>query len=79
VATPVDDHVPPPTADAAYCGHCGEALLGPDGSPRDHASCTRMLALEPPRWCVHCRRRMRVQVTPLGWSATCVAHRTTTG
>ncbi len=30
--------------------------------------------LEPPRFCVHCRRRMKVQVTPGAWVATCVAH-----
>ena len=62
-------HDVPETAAPSYCGQCGE-LLG----NRDHASCRRLLALEPPRFCGHCRRRMKVQVTPRGWSATCVEH-----
>lgn len=32
--------------------------------------------LEPPRYCVHCKRRMKVQVTPGRWSATCSVHGT---
>ena len=32
------------------------------------------LAMEPPRYCTACRRRMKVQVTPLGWSAECSRH-----
>ena len=31
----------------------------------------RRAALEPPRYCAQCRRRMVVQVTPLGWTARC--------
>ncbi len=54
---------------ATYCGHCGEPLV--DG---EHGSCAQRLALEPPRFCVRCRRRMKVQVTPRGWSADCVEH-----
>ncbi|WP_447644930.1 biotin synthase auxiliary protein BsaP [Nocardioides zeae] len=41
---------------------------------RDHDACARSLALEPPRFCGSCRRRMRVQVTPRGWTAACVEH-----
>ncbi len=54
---------------ATYCGHCGEPLV--DG---DHGACARQLALEPPRFCARCRRRMKVQVTPRGWAADCVEH-----
>ena len=57
-------HVP-----AAYCGHCGDAV-----DARDHSACTRLLELEPPRYCPACRRRMVVQVTPGGWTARCVEH-----
>ena len=57
-----------------YCGHCGESFT--DG---DHTTCQRLLTMEPPRFCHHCRRRMKVQVTPRGWSATCVEHGTLTG
>jgi hypothetical protein len=32
------------------------------------------MALEPPRYCVRCRRRMIVQVLPTGWTARCSAH-----
>ena len=64
---PVSESRPP--ADAAYCGHCGEQLAG-----EDHRACARQLALEPPRFCPRCRRRMKVQVTPRGWSADCVEH-----
>jgi hypothetical protein len=38
-----------------------------------------MLALEPPRFCTGCGRRMKVQVHPRGWSATCVEHGTLVG
>ncbi|WP_455769329.1 biotin synthase auxiliary protein BsaP [Paenarthrobacter ureafaciens] len=30
--------------------------------------------MEPPRYCTVCRRRMKVQVTPLGWTAECSRH-----
>jgi ribosomal protein S18 acetylase RimI-like enzyme len=49
-----------------YCGQCGE--------PGTHPACERKLALEPPRYCTSCRRRMVVQVTPTGWKARCVEH-----
>jgi hypothetical protein len=57
-----------------FCGLCGE-----DADARDHASCLRRLELEPPRFCVECRRRMKVQVTPRGWTAVCVEHGALTG
>jgi hypothetical protein len=52
-----------------WCDRCGGTLV--DGS---HAVCAAARALEPPRFCAYCRRRMRVQVLPGGWTATCVAH-----
>ena len=52
-----------------WCGQCGQAL-----TPEGHASCRRAAELDPPRFCAHCRRRMVVQVTPTGWTATCVEH-----
>ncbi len=54
-----------------WCGQCGVAL-GED----DHERCARRAELEPPRFCVHCRRRMKVQVTPGAWTATCIEHGT---
>lgn len=54
---------------AAYCGRCGEPLPA-DG----HPACDLALALEPPRYCLTCRRRMVVQVLPTGWTARCVEH-----
>jgi hypothetical protein len=53
----------------AFCDRCG--------NPReagDHAGCDRARALEPPRYCPTCRRRMKVQILPAGWSAVCVEH-----
>jgi len=54
---------------ARYCGHCGH----PAGEG-DHAACAERLRMEPPRYCVQCRRRMKVQVTPRDWTASCVEH-----
>jgi len=52
-----------------FCDRCGaEAGAG------DHGACARARALEPPRYCVHCRRRLVVQVTPIAWTARCVEH-----
>lgn len=68
---PVVPSVGPAAGPAAYCGHCGEPV-----DARDHTSCQRMLTMEPPRFCTACRRRMKVQVHPRGWSATCVEHGT---
>ncbi|MFL6169692.1 MAG: hypothetical protein ACJ711_08465 [Ornithinibacter sp.] len=52
-----------------YCGHCGEPA-----DARSHAACADRLRLEPPRFCVHCRRRMVVQVSPTSWTARCSEH-----
>ncbi len=54
---------------ATYCGHCGQEY-----DAADHTTCDRLLAMEPPRYCTQCRRRMKVQVTPRGWTADCVQH-----
>ncbi|MFC7483438.1 hypothetical protein ACFQX7_30280 [Luedemannella flava] len=68
------DARPAPTdAGAAWCDRCGGAVS--DGS---HVECATARGLEPPRYCVACRRRMKVQVLPAGWSATCVEHGTLT-
>ncbi|TVT07347.1 hypothetical protein AMYBAR_005839 [Amycolatopsis bartoniae] len=53
-----------------YCVHCGEPLAGSE-HPRCH---TPRTALEPPRFCAQCARRMVVQVTPTGWEARCSRH-----
>lgn len=55
----------------AYCDQCGEAA----GS---HPDCDRRRALEPPRYCSECRRRMVVQILPRGWTARCSVHGTIT-
>jgi hypothetical protein len=52
-----------------WCDRCGGAL-----TPGDHTTCTAARALEPPRYCPQCRRRLKVQVVPAGWTATCVEH-----
>ena len=71
--TPERDWTPVPGVDLltyvltlACCGLCGE--------PGRHEACDRRLALEPPRYCGQCRRRMVVQVHPTGWTARCVEH-----
>jgi hypothetical protein len=56
-----------------YCDRCG---FPKDNS--DHGFCEAARKLEPPRFCTHCRRRMKVQVVPAGWTATCVEHGTVT-
>jgi hypothetical protein len=57
------------TTGAVFCDRCGgELAVG------DHAGCRAARALEPPRFCGSCRRRMKVQVLPAGWRAVCVAH-----
>ena len=55
-----------------YCDRCGEPVAA-DG----HDPCQRARALEPPRYCPRCRRRMVVQVTPAGWTARCSEHGST--
>ena len=57
-----------------FCGHCGRPL-----DDDDHEVCSERLAMEPPRFCAECGRRMKVQVTPRGWSGTCVEHGVRTG
>jgi SAM-dependent methyltransferase len=52
-----------------WCDRCGRALA--DGG---HDDCAAARALEPPRFCPRCRRRMKVQVLPAGWIATCAEH-----
>ena len=52
-----------------YCGHGGRVVA--DGS---HDDCRQALTMEPPRYCEQCRRRMVVQVHPMGWTARCSAH-----
>jgi hypothetical protein len=52
-----------------YCDRCGRP-----SDAGDHHTCRAARELEPPRYCVHCRRRMVVQVTPAGWVARCVEH-----
>jgi hypothetical protein len=54
-----------------YCDRCGEEGV--------HEACAQARTLEPPRFCAHCRRRLKVQVVPAGWKATCVEHGTIDG
>lgn len=62
-----------PTDDAKpYCDRCGDEL---GTHPQlTHAACREARALEPPRYCPQCKRRLIVQVTPDGWTAQCSAH-----
>ncbi len=59
---------------APWCGQCGAQLIS-----EGHGTCRRAAALDPPRYCAQCRRRMVVQVTPTGWTARCVEHGVVTG
>ncbi|TDC71037.1 hypothetical protein E1200_03330 [Actinomadura sp. GC306] len=52
-----------------HCDRCGEPAAG-----GDHAACREARRMEPPRYCPQCRRRLVVQVTPLGWTARCSRH-----
>jgi hypothetical protein len=52
-----------------FCDQCGD-----DVAASPHDACAARRALEPPRYCAQCRRRMVVQVLPRGWSARCVEH-----
>jgi len=47
-----------------------------EGQLKDAEQAAR--AMEPPRFCPACRRRMKVQVLPAGWRAVCVEHGVTT-
>jgi ribosomal protein S18 acetylase RimI-like enzyme len=51
-----------------WCGHCGRAL-----PPQGHPVC-RAGALDPPRYCAHCRGRLIVQATPTGRTVRCSEH-----
>ncbi|MEU5784083.1 hypothetical protein [Micromonospora lupini] len=64
-----EDDVTEVVAAQRWCDRCGE-----DASGAGHESCAAARTLEPPRYCPHCRRRMKVQVLPVGWSAVCVEH-----
>lgn len=80
--TPAFDWTPVPGVDLLgyafvlqpWCDACGEPL-----TPEGHDRCRAAAALDPPRWCGWCRRRMVVQVVPTGWSARCVEHGTREG
>jgi NADH pyrophosphatase NudC (nudix superfamily) len=64
-----------------FCGHCGRPLTpaaGPPGTAPGHDACRAARALEPPRYCPRCGRRMIVKVTPTGWSSRCSHHGHTT-
>ncbi|WP_323178599.1 biotin synthase auxiliary protein BsaP [Micromonospora lupini] len=64
-----EDDVTEVVAAQRWCDRCGE-----DASAAGHDSCAAARTLEPPRYCPRCRRRMKVQVLPVGWSAVCVEH-----
>jgi hypothetical protein len=53
----------------AYCDRCGNPAA--EGA---HERCAAARALEPPRYCPSCRRRLVVQVVPTGWTARCAEH-----
>ncbi len=55
--------------EVAYCDRCGGEV-----AQNPHSACRAARAMEPPRFCPSCRRRMKVQVLPAGWRATCVEH-----
>ena len=57
-----------------YCGHCGGAAERTGAPGPAHDGCAHRLAMEPPRYCRSCRRRMKVQVKPFGWTAECSRH-----
>jgi len=54
----------------SYCDRCGDPLA----VGAAHPACAAARTLEPPRFCPQCGRRMKVQVLPAGWRATCVEH-----
>ena len=60
---------------AVHCPRCGRPL----SDRLTHIGCATALELEPPRYCIQCGRRMKVQVVPAGWSATCVEHGVSAG
>src|SRR4051794_21743999 len=50
-----------------WCDQCGREL-----TPEGHDACRR--ALDPPRVCGHCPRRLGVPGTPTGWGGEGVGH-----
>jgi hypothetical protein len=80
---PAVDAVVPPTG-ALWCDRCGGALdqTAQDQSAQDqnaldqsaHRAWVAARAVADPRDIAACRRRMKVQVLPTGWIATCVEH-----
>ncbi|AEH08476.1 MULTISPECIES: hypothetical protein [Protofrankia] len=64
----------PGAAETTFCDRCGRPL-----ADSGHDTCVQARLLEPPRFCQTCRRRMIVQVTPTGWTASCVEHGTIAG
>lgn len=62
---------------ATWCGWCGEETRSTSAHTPESVVCEKCRpasSLNPPRYCTSCRRRMKVQVLPLGWSASCVEH-----
>lgn len=57
-----------------FCDQCGRPAAEPG-----HERCAARRALEPPRYCPDCARRMVVQVVPTGWTARCSRHGERTG
>lgn len=52
-----------------FCPRCGTPETG-----LTHDECGTALELEPPRYCPTCRRRLKVQIVPTGYSAVCSRH-----
>jgi hypothetical protein len=52
-----------------HCDRCGQPLV-----TGEHEACVRARTLEPPRYCGRCGRRLKVQVLPYGFHATCTEH-----
>ncbi|SFQ36387.1 hypothetical protein SAMN05421810_106300 [Amycolatopsis arida] len=62
---------------SGFCVRCGQPVAAEEAP--EHVACRNpRTALEPPRFCHHCARRMVVQITPSGWSARCSRHGETT-
>jgi hypothetical protein len=55
------------TALAPYCPRCGRSE-----SAGGHERCAARELTDPPRFCAACGRKLAVQVTPTGYTATCV-------
>ena len=70
------------TVAVRFCEHCGDTLGSTDSgesltlqeSDGTHPDCVGRLAMEPPRYCAECGRRMKVQVVPRRWMAECSRH-----